>query len=71
MPRGFDTTQDPSSDVTEIRGSGCDFLARCLSQSHWEVVGPKETAALSAAGVGRSKEFDHNRSGPRGPRQIA
>jgi Domain of unknown function (DUF1906) len=51
MPKGFDTTQDTTSRLADIRATGYDFIARYLSQSHWKVIGPAEAAAIAATGL--------------------
>jgi hypothetical protein len=52
MPRGFDTTQDTTLKLADIKAANYDFVARYLSQSHWKVIGPAEAAAITAAGLG-------------------
>jgi hypothetical protein len=52
MPKGFDTTQDTTSKVSDIKAANYDFVARYLSQSHWKVINPSEANAIAAAGLG-------------------
>jgi hypothetical protein len=51
MPTGFDTTQDTTTNASNIKKLGYDFVARYLSQSHWKVITPGEATALASAGL--------------------
>lgn len=52
MAQGFDTTQNVTSKLADLKAAGMDFVGRYLSQSHWKVVTPAEAAAIAQAGLG-------------------
>jgi hypothetical protein len=51
MPKGLDTTRNLSATAVAIKASGCAFVARYLSQSHWKLVEQPEVDAIMAAGL--------------------